>query len=155
MKLRNHLLTVCFILLAGPGLMCFGQAKPPAVNAAANSANEFKASPAYSELRLRQAELESELEAFLIEYTDEYPKVKEIKISIGLLKKESDRLQAAGARGTQRLTLAVGKLMVRKVELETELVRLLENLQPAHPDAKRAKRKVEIYEAAIKDILGQ
>ena len=119
------------------------------------ASNEFKASPAFAELRLRKAELESELEAMLLEYTEEFPKVKEIRISLDLLSKESDRLQAAGLRGTQRLTLALGKLMIRKVELETDLQRLLENVQPGHPDAKRAKRKVEIFESAIKEILGQ
>lgn len=143
---------IALALLAVPVVLS-AQAQPKTTPASAT--NEFKASAAYAELRLRRAELESELEAMLLEYTEEFPKVKEIRISLGLLAKESERLQAAGSRGTQRLTLALGKLMVRKVELETELSRLLENLQPGHPDAKRAKRKVEIYESAIKEILGQ
>lgn len=143
---------IALILLAVPTFL-LAQAQPKATPASTTS--EFKASPAYAELRLRKAELESELEAMLLEYTEEFPKIKEIRISLGLLAKESERLQAAGSRGTQRLTLALGKLMVRKVELETDLQRLLENLQPAHPDSKRAKRKVEIYESAIKEILGQ
>lgn len=144
---------IALTLLAMP-IVLSAQTPPKATPASAT--NEFKASPAYAELRLRKAELESELEAMLLEYTEEFPKVKEIRISLGLLAKESDRLQSAGSRGgSQRLTLALGKLMVRKVELETDLQRLLENLQPAHPDAKRAKRKVEIYESAIKEILGQ
>lgn len=143
---------IALALLAVPVVLS-AQAQPKGTPASAT--NEFKTSPAYAELRLRRAELESELEAMLLEYTEEFPKVKEIRISLGLLAKESERLQAAGSRGTQRLTLALGKLMVRKVELETDLQRLLENLQPGHPDAKRAKRKVEIYESAIKEILGQ
>ncbi len=124
------------------------------VDLADRATADYKTSAAYAEVRLRRAELESDLEAFLQEYTEEYPRVKEIKISLELLQKEADRLPAAASRGSQGLTLALGKLMVRKVELETDLRRLLENLQPAHPDVKRAKRKVEIYEAAIKEILG-
>ncbi|NOT47804.1 MAG: hypothetical protein HOP17_08650 [Acidobacteria bacterium] len=143
---------IAFILLTLPIIL---SAQAQSKTAPVSAANEFKASPAYAELRLRKAELESELEAMLLEYTEEFPKVMEIRISLGLLAKESERLQTAGLRGTQRLTLALGKLMVRKVELETDLSRLLENLQPGHPDVKRAKRKVEIYESAIKDILGQ
>lgn len=122
------------------------------VNAKSTSV-EYKASPAFAEIRLRKAELEAELESLLLEYTEEYPKIKEIKTSLSLLQKESDRLSNASG-GAQRLTLALGKLMVRKAELETEVVRLLESLQPGHPDVKRAKRKVEIFEAAIKEILG-
>lgn len=114
---------------------------------------DYKGSPAFAELRLRRADLESDLEANLLEYTDDFPKVKEIRVSLKLLQKESDRL-ANVTGGTQRLTLALGRLMVRKVELEADLMRLLETLQPAHPDVKRAKKKVEIYEAAIKEILG-
>lgn len=123
------------------------------VNAKSTSV-EYKASPAFAEIWLRKAELEAELQGYLLEYTEEYPKIKEIKTSLSLLQKESDRLSNAGPGGAQRLTLALGKLMVRKSELETEVVRLLESLQPAHPDVKRAKRKVEIFEAAIKEILG-
>jgi len=43
--------------------------------------------------------------------------------------------------------------MLRRIELETDLVNLQKNYKEEHPDVKRAKRKVEIYESAISDIL--
>ena len=43
--------------------------------------------------------------------------------------------------------------MVRKIELETDVWNLLRTYKDEHPDVKRAKRKVEIYQAAINDIL--
>ena len=53
-----------------------------------------------------------------------------------------------------RASAALGKLMVRKVEAEIGLWKLQEDYADTHPEVKRAKRKVEIYERAIKDILG-
>lgn len=147
----RHLLVVFCLLLAFGISAVWAQGKPvPAVTAVV----DYKASPAFAELRLRKAELESELESLLTEYTEEYPKIKEARATMGFLQKEIDRIAATGPNAGQRLTPALGKLMVRKAELETEVWRLLETLQPGHPDVKRAKRRVEIFEGAIKDILG-
>lgn len=128
---------------------CAAQAKPAA------PAIDYRSSAAYAEVRLRQAEIEAELESSLSEYTEDHPKVREARVSLALLQKEIERLSAAGPAAVSRMTAAVGKLMVRKVEAETDLQKLLEALQPAHPDAKKAKRKVEVFEAAIRDVLGK
>ena len=115
----------------------------------------YRSSPAYAELLVKRTELESELESLLVEYTEDYPKVKETRYTLTLVQKESERLAAASKTlPPTQMTLALGKLIVRKVELETELWNLLETYKPEHPDAKRAKRKVDIYEAAIKEMLG-
>ncbi|MCU1288360.1 MAG: hypothetical protein JWN60_589, partial [Acidobacteria bacterium] len=53
-----------------------------------------------------------------------------------------------------KLTLALGKLLVRKAELETDLWNFRGKYDENHAEVKRAKRKVEIYEASIKEILG-
>jgi len=53
-----------------------------------------------------------------------------------------------------KLTVALGKLLVRKVEFEVELWTLRKTFQEAHPDVRRAKKKADIYEAAVKEILG-
>jgi len=44
-------------------------------------------------------------------------------------------------------------LIVRRIELETDVWNLQRNYKDEHPDVKRAKRKVEIYENAISEIL--
>ena len=44
--------------------------------------------------------------------------------------------------------------MVRKVEAEVDLWRLQQSYADGHPDVKRAKRRLEIFEKAIKEILG-
>ena len=118
------------------------------------AALEYRSSAAYAEILERRTELQANLESLLIEFTEDYPKVKEIRYTIGLLQKETDRLAAVKTLGATQMTLALGKLIVRKTELETDLWSLSETYKAEHPDVKRAKRKVEIYEAAIKEILG-
>lgn len=112
-----------------------------------------KFSPAYAELLLRKTERESELEEFALDYTDEFPKVKEIKFELNLVNQEMSKVLAVKAEDSGKLTLALGKLLVRKTEIETDLWNLLRQYNADHPEVKRAKRKVEIYERAIKEIL--
>lgn len=156
MKLQRHSKVIfagMFLSVAAAG--CFAQraaAKKPEV--AQPAVAEYKSSAAYAEILERRTELQANLESMLVEFTDDYPKVKEIKHTLGLMQKETERLAAVKSLNSSQMTLALGKLIVRKVELETELWVLLETYKPEHPDAKRAKRKLEIYEAAIKEILG-
>ncbi|HXG83064.1 MAG TPA: hypothetical protein VNI84_03460 [Pyrinomonadaceae bacterium] len=120
---------------------------PPATNQAA------KSSPAYAEILLEKTELESQLEDLLVGFTDDFPKVKELRFQINLLQKQADRLLAVGSADTNKLTVALGKLIVRKVELETALWSLKAQYNDDFPEVKRAKRKVEVFEKAIGEIL--
>ena len=146
---------VLTMLSVGLGSAAFGQAaaakKPdaekPAVGAAA------AASPAYAELLLRRTELQSELEALVLDYTEEFPKVKEIRFVVGLMDRDAARLAKVKPSESAKLTLALGKLLIRRIELETDMWNLQKNYKDEHPDVKRAKRKVEIYETAISEIL--
>lgn len=115
---------------------------------------ELRSTPAYSEVVLKETELKAEVEALIGEYTDEFPKVKEARFALGLIQKEKARLLTTPSAESGKLTLALGKIMVRKVDAEVELWRLQQSLADGHPDVKRAKRKVEVFEAAIKEILG-
>ncbi len=115
--------------------------------------NQIKSSPAYAEVLLRKTELLSELESMLVEYTEEYPKVKELRFEIVLLEKELDRILAVNLSESSKLSAALGKLMVRKCELSTEVWNLQKQFNDAHPDVKRARRKAEIFEAAVNEIL--
>ena len=117
--------------------------------------SEVAGSPAYAEVLLRRTELQAEAESLSAEYTEEHPKVAETRFALEAIERERARLLAVKAADAGRLSAALGKLMVRKAECEVEVWGLRKNLQDAHPDVKRAKRKGEIYEAAIKEILGQ
>ncbi len=126
-------------------------ARKPAVEKP--TAGASAASPAYAELLLRKTELQSELEGLVLDYTEEFPKVREIRFVLTLMERDAARLAKVKPSDSAKLTLALGKLLVRRIELETDLWNLQKNYNDGHPDVKRAKRKVEIYEAAISEIL--
>ena len=117
----------------------------------AKQASPARSTPAYAEILLRRTELQSELESLMLEYTEEFPRVKEIRHVLTLVDRDLGRLGKVA--DSNRLTLALGKLMVRRIELETDLWKLQGTYKDEHPDVKRAKRKVEIYETSIGDIL--
>jgi hypothetical protein len=111
------------------------------------------ASAAYAELLLRKTELQSELESMVQEYTEDYPKVKELRFILALFDRDIARLAKVKAVDAGKLTVALGKLMVRRIELETDLWNLQRNYKDEHPEVKRAKRRAEIYESAIIEII--
>ncbi len=136
-----------FILLAAfiifP-VFCFGQASDGAT---------IKSSPAYSEVLLRKTELLADLEAVANDYTDANPKVIDLRFEISVLDRSIAKVLATKPSETGKLTLALGKLLVKKAVLETDLARLSRSYNKDHPEVKRAKRRVEIFEAAINEVL--
>ncbi len=150
------------IFAAAAGCFAQGAAKakpappPQSKPAAATSgiAEEISSSPAFAEVLLRTTELQAEVESLLAEYTDDYPRVKQVRYELDALKRETARITAVKPAEAGKLTLSLGKLVVRKSELEGDLNRLLEQYKEGHPDVIRAKKKVDVFEAAIKQILG-
>ena len=125
--------------------------KPTPTPTPASSAQAVKSSPAYAEVLLQKTELSAELENLLVEYTEEYPRVKEIRFILGLVQKDLEKLLAA--TDASKLSLALGKMLVRRNELAADVWNLQRQYADEHPDVKRAKRKVEVFEQAIKEIL--
>ncbi len=127
-----------------------------AQTAPSKAANEVhvRSSPAYAELLLKRTEVQAQLEMLAVEYTDQHPKVAEGRYALEMIDRERARLFAVKPADAGKLSLGLGRLMVRKAELEVDLWTLRKSMQEAHPDVKRAKRRVEIYETAIREILG-
>ena len=134
-------------------LVAVGQGTKPAAKPAVEDLGFVKSSPAYAELQLRRTELSSELESLLIDYNEEYPKIIELRYTVSLLDRDIARISKVKSTEASKLTLALGKLMLRRIELETDLWNLKRSYKDEHPDVKRAKRKVEIYESSVSDIL--
>lgn len=132
---------------------CAQNKRTPAGEATRVAAN-IQSTPGYAEVLLHRTELEAELESLLLDYTDEFPKVKELRFALGRAKAETDRLLAIPAADHAKATAALGKLIVRKIDAETDAWRLLQTYADSHPEVKQAKRKVDIFEKAIKEILG-
>ena len=112
-----------------------------------------RSSPAYAEILLRKTELQADLEIYSADYTETNPKLLDIRFELEALDREMERLFAVKPAGTSKLTLALGKLMVRKTAIATELNRLNRSYSKDHPEVKRTAKKVEIFESAIKEIL--
>lgn len=151
MKFNNiipFLLAICLFSLNGYGQTT---SKPKPTPATQTVSNSVKSSPAYAEVLLRKVELESDLESLLVSYKEDFPKVKEVNFELALIKNDLQIL--IGQADTSKLTLALGKLMVRKDALETDYWALQSKYGDEHPDVKRAKRKVLSFQTAIKEIL--
>jgi len=146
-----------FILIAIPlsALLCFSQTNGKRVLSQSSPVNNqaAKSSPAYAEILLQKTELQSQLEDLLVSYTDDFPKVKELRFQLGLFQKQADRILAVNSADVGKLTVALGKLIVRKVELETGLWNLRAQYNDDFPEVKRAKRRVEVFDKAIGEIL--
>lgn len=112
-----------------------------------------KASPAYAEVLLRKTERSAELEELRLDYTEEFPKVKELTFELSLLQAETDKMLAVNQSDAGKLTLALGKLIVRKIELQIDLWNLRIQYKDEQADVRRARRRVEVYEKAIREIL--
>lgn len=120
---------------------------------AQSDAGPIRSSPAYAEVLLRKTELQSELEAVLPDYTEANPKVIDLRAELASINKALDRIYAVKPTETGKLTLALGKLIIKQAALETDVGRLMRSYNKDHPEVKRARRKLEIFETAVNDIL--
>lgn len=146
--LMRIFIILTFVFFSVP-LICNAQMKPET----SSNKSFVKSSAAYAEVLLRRTELEADLEELLVAYTREFPAVKETQLQIDLLNAELMKLFATKIEEKEKLTLALGKLIIRKVELENDLSNLKRQYGDEHPSVKKAQRKVLVFESAIKDIL--
>ena len=145
-KYKKLILSLAFIF--STSLLVCGQTKTTL-----RDNDAVKSTPAYAEVLLRQTELQAELEDLLFAYTDEFPKVKEIRIELDMLKQDMRKMFLVRESETSKLSVALGKLMLRRAELETDLWNLRQTKDDEHPDIKKMLRKISIFNSAINDIL--
>lgn len=140
---RLFFVSVIFLTLS---LSVFAQSK-----SLSPSNQAVKSSPAYAEVLLRKTELDSEVESLLESYTEDFPKLKESRYELSLIQKDLDKVLTQ--TDVSKLTLALGKLLVRRAELNTDLWALQTKYGTEHPEVKRAKRKVLSFDNAVKEIM--
>jgi len=144
---------LCFCTFANVGFSQ-GSAKPNRVTVSADDLRSIKSSPAYAEVLVRATELKAELESLLLDYTEEYPRVKDIRMELELLNSEMDRLLSMKSTDAPKLTSALGRLILGKVTNQAKLRQLRLQYADEHPSVQKQRKIVEVYEAAIKEILG-
>jgi hypothetical protein len=113
----------------------------------------IRSSPAYAELLLRTTEVRAELESIAPDYSETSSRLADLRSELQILGKATIRLSAVRAAESPKLTTALGMLLVRKAAIDTELARLLRSYKDGHPDVRRARRRSDIFEAAIKEVL--
>jgi hypothetical protein len=144
---------IVILFVVSFSLFSFSQTKTTSKKAGFQVPNSYLGSPAYAEVLLKKTEVEAEYEALLIDYTEEYPKVKENKLALRLLLIEIEKLSKIDSSQMPKLTLALGKLIVKKVEVEVEVKALLLEYDEKNRDVLRARKKLQIYEKAIAEIM--
>lgn len=147
--IRFRIAILGFLLL----LICSGGLFAQTTKSARANEQAAKSTAAYAELLLRKTDLESALEDLLVAYKEEFPKVKETRFELDLIQKDLARLLALGAGDTPKMTLALGKLLVRRAELQTDLWSARSQYGDEHPNVERAKRRVASFDKAIGEIL--
>lgn len=153
MKYTQLLLLLTLILSSSLLANAQTKTKTDSIKTPTPTTQAVKSSSAFAEILLRKTEIAAELEDYLTNYTDEFPKVKELRFELDLLNKEMNRILAVNPTDSAKLSLALGKLMLRKIELERDVWNLRKQYNDEHPDVKQALRKVALFEAAIKEIL--
>ena len=113
----------------------------------------IRGSAAYSEILLRRTDILADLDALSGSYTESHPKILDLRVELAALDRETQRVFAVKPADAGKLTLALGKLIVRKAALEADLERLTRTYSKDHPDVKRAQHRVDIFESAIAEIL--
>jgi hypothetical protein len=146
----NFYFIFCFNVLF---VLTFFNVCPSQTKVKALLTSSAKSTPAFAELILLKTEVESTLEELLLDYKEEYPEVKKNRVELGFINKELDKLLKLDASQMPKLTLALGKLLVRKVELQSDLSALRETYKEEHQEVVRAKKKLEIFEKAIAEIM--
>jgi hypothetical protein len=113
----------------------------------------IRSSAAYAEVLLRKTELLAEAESLSDSYTEDAPKMIDLRYEVASLDKALAKLLTVKPADTGRLTLALGKLLVRRASFDTDLNRLSRTYNPDYPDVKKTKKRLEIFDAAIREIL--
>lgn len=151
MIIMRFLTIVVFIVI-----VCNAQTKTNSVStktASTQTSSVIKSSPAYAEILLQKVILEAELEDLLSVYTEDFPKVKQTRLKLNLVEQALSKIMAVKPSESGKLTQALGKIVLQKIEYEIQYEDLRKNYSDNHPDVKRAKRKVEIFDKAVKEIL--
>ncbi|MBX3293909.1 MAG: hypothetical protein KF881_13555 [Acidobacteria bacterium] len=113
----------------------------------------IKSSPAYAEILLRKTELTAEIAAVAPDYTDTNPRILDLRNELAAIDRLLLRVFAVPPADTARLTQALGKLILKQAALEADLARLSRAYAAEHPEVKRAKRRLDAFDAAVKEIL--
>jgi uncharacterized protein involved in exopolysaccharide biosynthesis len=142
-----------FALFFISAICVFAQTDARKVEYSTPVSKAIKASPAYAALILHRTVLRAELEEMLVTYTEDFPKVQDARYEIDLINYDLTRLLETKVTDSCKLSASLGELMLKKTAVAMELRELKKKYNEDHPEVLRAKRKLEIFEKAVAEIL--
>lgn len=147
----KYIFSIIFVFICS--LSIFAQTENKKLDYSTPTSKAIKSSPAYSALVLQRTVIKAELEEMLVTYTEDFPKVKDARHEIDLINFELNRLLDTKVTDSCKLSDSLGKLMLKKTEVEMTIYNLKKKYNDDHPDVLRTKRKLDIYEKAVAEIL--
>lgn len=108
---------------------------------------------AYAEVFAARVEAEAELKVLTTDLTEETAQVREKKLERDLLDREVRWLTALPSTSHEKMTTALGRLLVRKTQAEVSLKMLSANYAESFPSVKKARTRIEVYNNEIQKLL--
>lgn len=108
---------------------------------------------AFAEVYAAKVEAEADLKILSMDMTEETAQVREKKLARDLHAREIRWLEALPASSHDKLTTALGRLLVKKTEAEVDLKMLSENYADTYPTVKKARTRIEVYNSEIEKLL--
>lgn len=149
----KHFFSIFFLLIFSLSIFSQTDEKKPKLDYSTPTSKAIKSSPAYASLILHRTNLRAELEEMLVTYTEDFPKVVDARHEIDLVNFQLSRLLDTKITDSCRLSDSLGKLMLQRTAVEMLLWNLRKKYNEEHPDVQRAKKKLDIYEKAVAEIL--
>ena len=112
-----------------------------------------KVSPAYCALILEKVKAEAEFYKFRQIFTATQSGYKSKAYTVTALQREMKRLRATPASRLPLLTESYAKLLLRKVQLESNLTDLQANYTPDWPETKTTKYELTALRRELRDLL--
>ena len=149
----KYLFSLAFSMIFSLSIFAQTDDKKVKLDYSTPTSKAIKSSPAYATLILKRTNVRAELEEMLVTYTEDFPKVVDARHEIDLINYQLSRLLDTKVTDSCKLSDSLGKLMLQRTEIEMLIWNLKKKYNDEHPEVKRAKKKLEIFEKAIAEIL--
>jgi hypothetical protein len=114
---------------------------------------KVQSTAAYAEVLANRVEADADLKALMLDYSEEAPQVKAKKLERDLLQRQIRWLEVLPDTSQGKMTAALGRLLVRKAQVEATMKTLGETYAEQHPLVKKARAKFDVYNSEIEKLL--
>jgi hypothetical protein len=106
-------------------------------------------------LAARKAAAEDELKDLRARFTETFPEVSAKRYELNFLNAALKEMSAAGGLNARRFDAAYGRLILRKVALQTELRRMQDDFTGDFPDLSNKRAELAAHESLIRNYLAR